>query len=70
MNLQIIKAVFSIGLYDHQNKIRRMEIFMATSIVSNVVLLITESFVRDCFIVTFFDKSDKQSKRFKTEEAI
>ena len=47
-----------------------MEIFMATSIVSNVVLLITESFVRDCFIVTFFDKSDKQSKRFKTEEAI
>ena len=36
-----------------------MEIFMATSIVSNVVLLTIESFVRDCFIVTFFDNSDK-----------
>ena len=47
-----------------------MEIFMATSIVSNVVLLTIESFVRNCFIVTFFDNSDKQSKRFKTEEAI
>ena len=47
-----------------------MEIFMATSIVSNVVLLTIESFVRDCFIVIFFDNSDKQSKRFKTEEAI